>query len=104
MMPMRADRFPAAGGSANGGGRLGALAATFWRVRRGRSLAVLLASLEGAQEAGAESIVHPYKLCVRPVADLLVARLRWSVAEILLPPSRVGRHGCLVDLQNGIRQ
>src|SRR5262245_30534131 len=50
------------------------------------------------------SVVHPYKLRVQPAADLLVARLRWSVAEILPPASRASRHGCLVDLENGVRQ
>jgi len=92
------------GRRADGGDGLGALAATLWRVRRSRNLAVLLPPLKCAQEASAQAIVHPYQLCVRPTANLLVPRLRWSVAEILLPPGRVGRHGCLVDLETEFRQ
>jgi len=62
------------GRRADGGDGLGALAATLWRVRRSRNLAVLLPPLKCAQEASAQAIVHPYQLCVRPTANLLVAR------------------------------
>src|SRR6516165_12198144 len=50
----------------NGGDR-------FYIIHCGCGLAVLLAPLKCAQEAGAESIVHPYQLRVRAGA-LFVAR------------------------------
>src|SRR5262249_62059752 len=59
----------------------------------GRSMTVLLASFERAQETRAESIVHSYQLCLRPAAHLLVAGHRQRGLAVLVwrAAPRLGR-------------